>query len=192
MSHAISKNRATRWLRYDPLTQLRRALPVRTAHQQPSAVWQSAHWYANRSETVRGESMNIDEIMTTRPVSIPSSASIAEAWEVLQRLEVRHLPVVNEDSELVGILSDRDFGVRPRPALMTNLLGPDSLPLDDAVTTIMSADVLSVTPGDDVSDAAELMIENKIGALPVVDPDRRVVGIVSYLDALRAAYRERD
>jgi CBS domain-containing protein len=134
--------------------------------------------------------MNVEEIMTTNPISVPSTATIADAWDALQSLDVRHLPVVNEDGELVGIVSDRDFGAKPLPALMTKLLGPERLPLDGPVTGIMSADVFTVAPDDDVSNAAELMIDNKIGAVPVIDPERHVVGIVSYPDVLRVAFRE--
>jgi len=124
--------------------------------------------------------------MTTRPVSVSLDTPIFQAWELLRDLDVRHLPVVNQDRELVGILSDRDLAVAPLPPLETELLGPDRQRLDQPVSTIMSTDVLAVEAEDDVRDAVDLMIENKVGAVPVVDPEQHVVGIISYLDVLRA------
>jgi acetoin utilization protein AcuB len=130
--------------------------------------------------------MIVQELMTTRPVSVSAETPISQAWEMLRDLDVRHLPVVNQDRELVGILSDRDLAVAPLPPLETELLGPDRLRLEQPVSTIMTADVLAVEAEDDVREAIEVMVENKVGAVPVVDPERHVVGIISYLDVLRS------
>lgn len=130
--------------------------------------------------------MQIDEIMTASPVTVRESTTIGQAWEVLRTLDIRHLPVVNADGELVGIVSDRDFATPPAPPIMTELLGTPSGSLDAAVSTIMTGDPISVEPDDELAEAIELMVENKVGAIPVVDPEGAVVGIVSYLDVLRA------
>jgi acetoin utilization protein AcuB len=133
--------------------------------------------------------MIVQELMTAEPASVRLDTPISRAWEVLRDLDVRHLPVVNQDRELVGILSDRDLAVAPLPPLETELLGPDRHRLDQPVSTIMSADVLAVEVEDDVTEAIDLMVENKVGAVPVVDPERHVVGIISYLDVLRSLGR---
>ena len=129
--------------------------------------------------------MQIDDIMTASPLTVRDDTTVGEAWETLKRLDVRHLPVVNADGELVGIVSDRDFGTPPTPPLMAELLGTHLTPLDASISTIMTGTPLSVEPGDDVEDAIDVMVENKVGAVPVVDHEGRVVGIVSYLDVLR-------
>ena len=129
----------------------------------------------------------IDEIMTTAPVVVRESASIGEAWDLLRTLDIRHLPVVNSDRELVGILSDRDFVTPPAPPLMSELIGNRTASLDAPVSSIMTGAPISIDRDDDVRDAMELMVEHKIGAVPVVGPEGQVVGIVSYLDVLRAA-----
>jgi acetoin utilization protein AcuB len=54
----------------------------------------------------------------------------------------------------------------------------------------MSAQVVSIGPDDDLASAIELMLDQRIGALPVVDVERHLVGILSYVDALRAYQRE--
>jgi acetoin utilization protein AcuB len=129
--------------------------------------------------------MRINEIMTASPVTIRETTSIGQAWDQLRALEIRHLPVVNADGELVGIVSDRDFVTPPVPPLMVELLGSPAASLDAPVSTIMTGAPIAVEPDDDVDDAIDLMLENKLGAVPVVGPDGEVAGIVSYLDVLR-------
>jgi acetoin utilization protein AcuB len=134
--------------------------------------------------------MQINEIMTSAPITVRETASIGQAWGVLQELDVRHLPVVNADRELVGIVSDRDFATPPAPPLTAELLGNQSASPDAAVSTIMTGAPISVEPDDDLGDAIDLMVENKVGAIPVVGPEGQVVGIVSYLDVLRSLRAE--
>lgn len=129
--------------------------------------------------------MNAREVMTRTPLSVTPRTTIGQAWEALKALDVRHLPVINEDRELIGILSDRDFGVPPAPRAMEELLGEPHRRLDQPVSTIMSGDPISVDADADVREVLDLMVENKIGAVPVISPEGHVVGIVSYLDLLR-------
>lgn len=133
----------------------------------------------------------VSEIMTPRPTAILHTASLRSALATMMELDVRHLPVVNEDHELVGMLSDRDLRGLPYVIReVDELLGAPGLELDVPVSRLMSADVLSAAPTDDVRDAIDVMLEHKVGAVPVVNPERRLIGIVSYLDALRAYRRE--
>jgi acetoin utilization protein AcuB len=129
--------------------------------------------------------MQVSEIMTRGPAVVTAQATVADAWDALRSLDVRHLPVVNEEQELVGIVSDRDLSAPPVSPLMDQLLGPPVPKLDAPVAAVMSASPLSVGADDDVREVVELMIDNKIGAVPVVDPEGKIVGIVSYLDVLK-------
>jgi acetoin utilization protein AcuB len=114
--------------------------------------------------------------MTKRPTFIAEKARIRDAVDILQSMEIRHLPVVNDDKEVVGMLSDRDLREVREGAL------------DSRITDIMSTNVFSIEEEDDIEDAVELMLENKIGAVPVVDGDGALVGIISYVDVLRVAH----
>jgi acetoin utilization protein AcuB len=125
--------------------------------------------------------------MTAAPVVVREDASIGEAWDLLCTLDIRHLPVVNVDRELVGIVSDRDFTTPPAPPAMVELLGSRTASLDAPVGSIMTGAPISAERDDDVRKVMELMVDNKLGAIPVVGPEGDVVGIVSYLDVLRAA-----
>lgn len=117
------------------------------------------------------------DIMTTQVVSIPETATVRDALRALDELDVRHLPVLDAKREVVGMISDRDLSERDR--------SPEELA--QAVSEVMSADVIVVTPATDVTEIIDLMTENRIGALPVVDNDSQLAGIVSYVDVLRAA-----
>jgi acetoin utilization protein AcuB len=127
------------------------------------------------------------DIMTPNPVTVSVQATVAQAAETLRDLAIRHLPVVRGGA-LVGILSDRDL------AALENWTPGD---LEDVealrargatpVSRVMSTDVSAVDPETPVGEIISTMIEGRIGAVPVVDPGTgQVVGIVSYVDILRA------
>jgi acetoin utilization protein AcuB len=127
------------------------------------------------------------DLMTPNPSTVSPQASIAEAWDLMRELDVRHMPVVDGET-LVGMLSDRDVGSFDVARLLT-AEGAEALrrQLARPVIQIMSADVVAAEPETDVSELVTLFLEYKIGAIPVVLPDsRRIVGIVSYIDVLRA------
>ncbi|HVY31945.1 MAG TPA: CBS domain-containing protein [Polyangiaceae bacterium] len=132
--------------------------------------------------------MNISEIMSTAPFAVASTASVRHAINIMNEGDIRHVPVI-EDGALVGILSDRDM----RSLLPTFLERFDAPQLAERilsqpVSSVMSTDVLAVCPEDDVGEAIDLLIENRVGALPVIElGSRKLLGIVSYVDALRAA-----
>jgi len=115
--------------------------------------------------------------MTRAPITVPEDCPVRVALGQMQRDGVRHLLVVDGD-RLSGILSNRD--VRrlalhdPGPPL---LAGP--------VRAIMTEDPVTVAPETAVTMAARLLLEHRIGALPVRDGDR-IIGIFTTADALEA------
>lgn len=131
--------------------------------------------------------MTAEELMTENPVTVSPEATIAEAWDLMREMDIRHLPVVDRDV-VVGMLSDRDIGSLEIDRLLTDE-GADALRqrLARPVRQIMSSDVVVAEPETDVAEIITMFLEQKIGAIPVVRPDsRRLVGIVSYIDVLRA------
>jgi acetoin utilization protein AcuB len=118
--------------------------------------------------------MTARELMTESPQVVDATATLQSALEKLHALDVRHLPVVDSDGALVGMLSDRDL----RASMF-------ALPLDASVSSIMTSDVIAVDEEADASEVIELMLDNKIGAVPVIDADETLVGIISYVDILR-------
>jgi acetoin utilization protein AcuB len=129
--------------------------------------------------------MRAGTVMTTWPVTVTSRTPIAQALVLMRRLDVRHLPVV-ERGAFVGILSDRDLADADFRAARsdTDALGRE---LGTSILEIMQSDGVCVRPETELSDVIELLIEHKVGAIPVVHPDTKaVLGIISYLDVLRA------
>jgi len=127
------------------------------------------------------------DVMTPKPVTATVRATVAEVLDVMRELEIRHVPVVDR-GVLVGMVSDRDLA-RVDVAQVLALQGAEGLSQELAtpITRIMSTDVISVEPDTEVTDVVGLLIEHRVGALPVVQPDTRtVVGIISYIDVLRA------
>lgn len=132
--------------------------------------------------------MNAELIMTKKPECITPSETVRDAIEKMLELEIRHLPVVENDL-LVGIISDRDLRswVLPFNTSVDDLNARERQ-LDRRINEIMHTDVISVEPTAEISEVVELMLENKISAIPVVDKqNERLKGIISYVDILRAA-----
>ena len=126
-----------------------------------------------RSETT------VKDLATTAVITVTAGASVHVADAKMRLADVRHLPVVDGDGRLMGILSNRD---------VYKAMGETNgkwIP----VTEIMSDEVLSVRPATRAYEAAALMLDRKIGSLPIVDDDARIIGIVTETDFLRVACR---
>jgi len=114
-------------------------------------------------------------VMTRDVVVVPPELGLRAAAELMERLRIRHLPVVRT-GELVGILSDRDLlraGVRSSST--------DS-PL--SCSEAMTPAPITCTPETTVGQLAGLMIEHKIDALPIVSPAGGLIGLVTSTDLL--------
>lgn len=135
--------------------------------------------------------MRVSELMSRQVVTIGPSESCQEAVARMYHARVRHLPVVEREGRLIGIVTDRDlrhhlFSPRVFPELGT--LSVDVVLKAVPVSEIMSAPVVSVGQDDDLLAAARIMLEDKVGSLPVVDGGR-VVGILTETDLLRQICR---
>jgi len=128
--------------------------------------------------------MRIQEVMTICPIIVEPNESIGSARAKLREADWRHLPVVDR-GVLVGMISDRDIPVFDAESAM---LLESRYALIQPVSSIMSRDLVLGHPESELTSAIDLMIEHKIGALPIVALDNRtLLGIVSYVDLLRAA-----
>jgi acetoin utilization protein AcuB len=132
------------------------------------------------------EGLRVGDHMTRSVTTIQSSALVRGAGEMMKTRKIRHLPVVDQEGGLVGIVTDRDLRhVVFDPALLGR--APDLARALDTMTVgeVMTVGVITARPGTDLRQAAGLMHERKIGALPVVEGDR-VVGILTESDVLKA------
>jgi len=132
--------------------------------------------------------MLVRDIMKTRLITITPQTTLPEAMKLVSQRRVRHLPVV-EDGDLVGIVSDRDLK-RAMASPATTLSAHELLYLLDRLTVdeIMTRTVITIGPQVPVEEAARLMVQEKIGALPVTDAGD-LVGIVTETDVLELFVR---
>jgi acetoin utilization protein AcuB len=130
--------------------------------------------------------MKARDVMTPNPITLTPESTLAEVWDLMREADIRHVPIV-QAGVLTGMVSDRDLASLDVARVLTTD-GADALrrALATPVVTIMSSDVIVVEMEDDLDDVIELMLEHKVGAIPVVRPGTRdVMGIVSYIDVLR-------
>ncbi len=132
--------------------------------------------------------MIVEEVMSRDPYTATVTTSVRQGLRMLAEADIRHLPVT-EKHALVGIVSDRDLrSVLPSPLLAIDHTQEVERALAQPIANVMNSDVVFVHPESELGEAVDLMLEHKIGAIPVVEADSlKLVGIVSYVDALRVA-----
>ena len=131
--------------------------------------------------------MQVREWMSPDPIIVAPQTPVSEARQLLSEHGFRHLPVV-DGGALVGIVSDRDVAINPRAlraAVRSHTVG-DLIDDDRPVEAVMSRGPHVIEQGATVEAAARLLVSRQIGALPVVDDGRRLVGIITSVDCLLA------
>jgi CBS domain-containing protein len=116
---------------------------------------------------------SIRDVMTANPQSVEPSSTIADAARLMRDSDVGSLPVV-EDGKLKGVVTDRDIAVRAVAE------GKD--PKGTKVGDVLSQDVVTIDPQQDLDEALRLMARHQVRRLPVVEEDGRLVGIIAQAD----------
>ncbi|MFO7761699.1 MAG: CBS domain-containing protein, partial [Desulfobia sp.] len=135
--------------------------------------------------------MFITEYMTVPPVSISPETSISETNKLLKKNNFRHLPIVDDDNRLIGMVTDRDI----RSAYPSNILSPEEIKTflaeleNTPVKNIMSSLRFKLTLFSTLDDALIILDREKIGAIPVVNETEELMGMFSIRDLI-AAYRK--
>jgi len=132
--------------------------------------------------------MYIASHMTREPLTIGPATLLPQARELLQSRNFRHLPVVDEQGRLLGVITDRDIrsaypsSLLPEEQRQQILAGISSTPVE----RIMATELSTLSPASTLDDALLIFERRKVGAIPVVDDDGRVAGIFSVRDLLKA------
>jgi acetoin utilization protein AcuB len=127
--------------------------------------------------------MKVVDIMTKDPLTVMPTETIGQADELMNTNKIRQLPVV-QGRDLVGIVTDRDIRSFLSGSLLEGVEAREEA-LNTKVREIMTTEPMTLSPDDDLQEAVEIMIDEKIGGIPVVDEAEGLVGIVTYVDVLR-------
>ena len=127
--------------------------------------------------------MFVRDRMSVPVATITGNTSFPDALKLMRDHQFRRLPVVDKKDRLVGIVSERDLlHAAPSDATSLSIWEAQYLLAKLEIKRIMTKDVTTVTPDAPVEDAARLMVANRVGGLPVVDEQNKVVGIITETD----------
>ena len=129
--------------------------------------------------------VKVRDFMTVHPVTVKPSDAIKEALDKIEKGKFRHLPVVDGDGKLVGMISDRDIRlIHPSPLFVR----PEHAPAQLLMIKVRQAAIFNpvvIRPDASIEQAAKLVLNWEVGALPVVNEEGVLVGIITYADLLR-------
>ncbi|WP_207062541.1 HPP family protein [Motiliproteus sp. SC1-56] len=130
--------------------------------------------------------LKVSNFMTSKVMTAQPNDGIRQTFFRMRENEVRHLPVVDADRKLVGIISDRDLRrpewVDEAPDLSHIYNLDDNLEVKD----LMTSNVMVAHTYDTIAKATKVLMEHRFGALPVLNKEEELVGMLSSVDLLKA------
>ncbi len=130
----------------------------------------------------------VSELMTVDPLSVMRSASLKDAHDLMREKNIRHIPVIDEKGELVGMLTQKIM-IAKVMGLMAQY-GATALERKEKqqlVADMMVTDFAAVTPQQSLKDVAGFFVKNRHGCMPVVDENNKLKGILTSSDFVRLA-----
>jgi CBS domain-containing membrane protein len=151
---------------------------------------QSVSKTAETLPTVRRQEPTVRDLMTPNPYTLAPRDTLAALYDLMDTYRVRHVPIVDRDGELVGLLTHTDLA-------MTTIGSLSDMPLSmerdllqrRRIREVMVTEVETVDPDTRLAEAAQTLFDNKIGCLPVVEGNR-LVGILTESDFVRKFVEE--
>jgi CBS domain-containing protein len=167
---------------------------VRQTHQKDLSVWGKID--SDRERLAEFASRTVETVMARDLITMLPGQTLAEAIRALQEHELRHIPVVDPEGKMVGILSDRDI-LRSLPYLshgrnavskkfredLFRIEGSKAV-LSASIDQAMTRKLWTAKPTTRLVEAALTLMKKKIGALPILEADGRLLGIVTVVDML--------
>lgn len=130
--------------------------------------------------------MFVRERMTTPVVTLTPNTPFQDALKLMKERKIRRIPILDSHERLVGIVSERDLlHAAPSPASSLNIWEMNYLLSKLKLSDLMTRTVVTVTPGTQIQEAASLMLNHKVGGLPVLDAHQHVVGIITETDIFK-------
>ena len=131
--------------------------------------------------------VSLESVMTTRLVTVEADDSLEVVKQIFDSVKFHHLLVVDSSKKLCGVISDRDLLRALSPYIGTaSETGRDTATLKKRVHQIMTRQPVTLPPQASLADAVRLFLEHRVSCIPVVGPDFRAVGILSWRDVLKS------
>jgi CBS domain-containing membrane protein len=129
--------------------------------------------------------LKVNDLMTTKVFSLKEQDNLQTARSIMSLGRIRHIPIVNEKDQFVGLLTHRDLlAVTISKLAEIEAEVQDEIDASIPIHEIMRHDVTTIDPDMDLRDAAEILLKHKYGCLPVVQ-DKKLIGILTEADFLK-------
>jgi CBS domain-containing membrane protein len=152
-----------------------------------SFLWgfEESHLVATDTSTIRGVRMKVRDLMQTDVVTLRMTDTLEVADTFMRQGLIRHLPIVDADNQLVGLVAQADLlKASASPVLSSTHTSEEGWLGTVAVRDVMITDVTTITPDAEIVEAVDLLAAGRLGCLPVVK-NSRLVGILTETDCLR-------
>jgi CBS domain-containing membrane protein len=133
------------------------------------------------------------EVMTYHPITVKPDTSLLHVKNLFDKEPIHHIPVIDDNGCLVGVLSKSDLLLVLDWGTKFNLKSSqvinDTLLNSNTASEICTTNIMSVKPEDTLQMCYELFRENYFRSLPVIDSEKRLLGIITPFDLMTAAFR---
>lgn len=149
-----------------------------------------AYYAAQTAQAPRRPVIAVSSLMKAPVFTLLATQSFGDAWHAIQEKRYRHIPIVDENGSVVGIISDRDI----LRALAAVREGSAALSVRELtmqpLLKVMKHPVLTASPTESVRELAHAMFTEHVGCMPIVDDAGQLCGIVTRSDILRVLLNE--
>ncbi len=128
--------------------------------------------------------MLVKDVMKTQLVTLQADSKLGFANDIMYLGRIRHLPVVKGEN-VVGILTQRDLYRASLTSILTNWKENREFLDSLKVSEVMTKNVITISPDASVEEAAQIMIDKKVGGLPVVKDKNKLIGLITETDVLQ-------
>ncbi len=132
--------------------------------------------------------IKVEDMMTHNPHTLLRSHSLADAKHTMEALDIRHIPIVDADRKLLGLITQRDV-LAAQESSLQKIPQNQSYTLSTPLNDVMHTSIMTVQPKAGLKESALYMQKHKVGCLPVVD-EGELVGIITDSDFVSIAINQ--